>query len=363
MTDKTRYHNCMLASSEYAAPLLLNRKIPRLLIQICRDFYFFDMAGDSKIVRHRPGIWIVSKSICQYLMMRSSKKFFDFALCLNPNLFNYRAYKNLASEIRNVRSAVVFEEVNPFLGAKYLALILALVKIFGKSARRLRYRFYLNANIPRREIVLYYHQLIHYLLSKKVVGSSVYFSSGAPGYARYISERYVEIQHGVLHKNHPICRPIAREKGSYIVLESFNSPYLPLKATSLDDALESFALNMVDRPLENIAFVPLRYEDEFTACIEENCGKSKYLFHPRSVNYRPEKLDEIYNDVRCANKVYVGFSTTIFDVYSINRNALHIMLPKKEAITFSKRASKKEIAKFINDYFSVEINESQIGFY
>ena len=99
--------------------------------------------------------------------MRSRHQFYDIALCLSPNLFNYRSYKRLESEIQHLKSGVIFSDVNPFLGAKYLALVIAVVKIVDSKVRRARYRSFLNADVPRREIVIYYQQLIHYLLSKK----------------------------------------------------------------------------------------------------------------------------------------------------------------------------------------------------
>lgn len=348
------YKEAILASNSDVSEILIDRsvRVPLLLQQIFRDYRFQVHSGDYKYVISKPRLLTIFKSVIQYLFSKGPTQ--PDCLCAQVNLFNY----SLLNKLSTTNQFDVYVSPQPvghrLLGAKYLALIIAVTKLL--QIRRLRMILaFRKANIPPLLYVIYLQQIVQVLLLKKLYNRIIYFSNGSPGYGRFISSQFMEIQHGVLHWDHPIINPIARVRGKFICKEVFSITPLPFMIHESD-----FLEREKQQQGNIVAFLPLKSEKEVLQFVKQTCGCNKFFFHPRSSMEKSEvSVSQRYEAIVNADTVISGLGTTIYDIWYINRQALKVVLTATDMHDLN-ACTIIEATNKLNALYSVSLDSNEV---
>jgi len=336
----------------------VDSQAPKLLLQIYRDYLFQIYSGDLGAVVSRPRIWDILKS---FLMAFSHCHRGKNVICVQRNMFNNDAVEliRLSFPLRNM--PVNFGDSNVLLSFKYKALIRSILLCgYPRHIRRImRFR---SSGMPPIIYLIYLQQLIHLILSKRTFGIVFYFSKGSPSYGRFLSSQFYEVQHGVLHKGHPIVNPYIRPRGKFVVLNDFGVNLDRVPFINIESLCQK---NRILYSSEPLAFSPLRNEKSFVSAVNLLSEHVTFIFHPRSASYTTQySLDEKINAIKASKIIYSGLSTAIFDVFQINRKALRVILFNSDLADFNLESNDVvEVTNVLNSYYNVDLLPEQVIIY
>lgn len=343
--------------------------LPPLLLQVFRDYEYLRVAGDIDKVVFRPKPRNIILSFIRLLRPVSRH---EVIICCETNMLNFSSIQRMKMADGGT-GIVEFAVVNRFLALKSLAFLFATFAFIFKG--RWRHAADLaRVGIPRFIYFVYLQQVYHFLLCQ--TGSIVvYFSRGAPSYGRYLSDKFFEIQHGVLHDEHILVHPVMKPKGKYIIVNDFGADVSGLPSISDVEFISQFtrASTIHDnaglaskkaRPTGNmvVAFVPLTREDIFCSAIMKIEPGAELFYHPRSPKNKkadtPLRRIEAVMQAKC---IFCGVGTSLFDVAQINPVALKVLLSSED---FEEQKISvgdfDQMAEYLNDHYSVNLSEAQL---
>ena len=331
---------------------------PKLLLQIYRDYLFQIYSGDLSVVISKPRIVDIIKS---FFMIFSQHNVGKSVICVQQNMFNKIAVDKIRQSFSLFNMPHIFGNANVLLSFKYIALLRSVI-LCGHPRHILRIKHFRSCGMPPIVYLIYLQQSIHFMLSKRAFGTIFYFSNGSPSYSRFLSSQCFEVQHGVLHKGHPIVNPFIRPRGKLVVLNDFGVNLDQVPHIELGVLCQE---NRISFNQEVIAFAPLRNENSFLSAVNDLNDSVTFVFHPRSKLHNSQfSLDEKINAIHSAKTIYSGLSTTIFDIFNLNRKALKIVLFNNDLKDFSLESNDVvEVTTLLNSFYNVNILPEQIIIY
>ncbi len=343
--------------------------LPPLLLQIFRDYEYLRVSGDIDKVVFRPKLLNIILSFISLLKPVSHQK---VIVCCETNMFNFFPMQRIKLAVGE-DGVVEFAAANRFLAFKFLALVLATFALIFKG--RWRHAGGLaRAGIPRFIYFFYLQQVFHFLLCR--TGSIViYFSRGAPSYGRYLSDKFFEIQHGVLHDAHVLVHPVMKPKGKFIILNDFGTNVRSLPSISDREFISQITRKSEGsngsgmasedaKPIGDItvAFVPLAREKIFCSAVTERAPRTQLFYHPRSPkNKRKDTPSKRIEAIKQAKYVFCGVGTSIFDVAQINSAALKVLLSAED---FEEQkisiGNLDQMVEHLSDRYLVDLSKDQL---
>jgi hypothetical protein len=276
-------------------------------------------------------------------------------------MFNNKAVDKIRLSFSLCNMPLIFGDSNILLSFKYNALIRS-IALCSHPRHIRRIKHFRSCGMPFIIYLIYLQQSIHLVLSKRTFGTIFYFSNGSPSYGRFLSSQCFEVQHGVLHKGHPIVNPYIRPRGKFILLNDFG--------VNLDQVphIEVGFLCQENRTSLNqkvLAFAPLRNESSFLSAVNVLNNSVTFVFHPRSQNHNARfSLDEKINAIQTAETIYSGLSTAIFDIFNLNGKALKIILFDSDLRDFNLESNDTfEVTTLLNSFYNVNILPEQVIIY
>ena len=353
-----RYRQAMKCANDFVKHLSENNEIwvPKLMQQINRDFLFQEFSNDFTNVRSRVSFLDIFASLKNYIILTFQKVENKEGLCLNPNLFNYQAACQLKAKVIINQGLILDRVCNPLLWLKYVSLLLACIRILRPRTLK-RMRKFHRIGIHPKYFLIYLQQIIHFRLSRRLVSHLVYSGNGAPSYGRYLCDGFWELQHGVVHSDHPSVNTIARSRGALIVLNEFGLDIDKGSYVTLSQTMTSF----FKTAQMTIGLPPLRGERHFEEHFRRDHSNSLLLYHPKSKNAGKIHTSDKYLILKNADVIISGFGTTIFDIHELNPAALHVMVSSMELKDLGwDNLDHSKIADKINRYFDVSISPGRI---
>ncbi len=336
----------------------VNIQVPKLLLQIYRDYLFQKYSGDLSAVISRPRILdILNSALMAFLYRRSGKS----VICVQRNIFNNKAVEKIRLSFSLCNMPLVFGSSNILLGLKYHALMRSIL-ICGHPKHIKRIVNFRACGMPFIIYLIYLQQSIHIMMSKRAFCTIFYFSNGSPSYGRFLSRQSFEIQHGVLHKGHPIANPYIRPRGKFVVLNDFGINLDKVPHIELDKLCQDNQSSLNHKAL---AFVPLQNESSFLSAVNGFNNSVTFIFHPRSRHYDSRlSLEDKINAIQSAETIYSGVSTTIYDIYNLNKHSLKIILFGSDLSDFSLKSNDAfEATAVLNSFYNVKILPQQVLIY
>jgi len=332
----------------------LSMRFSPVLLQIYRDYLFQKFSGDLKAVISRPSILDIIVSFFEVWSYRKKAK---DVVCVQLNMFNFDLVESIVTSYAIQDRPEVYNKRHPFLFFKYFAFFLAITSCFLPSRFR-KLKFAVSSGVPWFIYLIYLQQFYHFSLCS---GKSrvYYFSNGSPSYARFFSNRFYEVQHGVLHNHHPIVNPVARPKGPLVVKNLFDTVLSDVPHLTVDELIKEIRLDKIGM---SIAFAPLVNEQPFCAEVARRAEGTTIFYHPRSPQYNDNlSLKTKIEAIQMADIVYSGISTTIFDVYHLNPLGLRVLGCANDLIDLDVcfEDPDKAVMK-LNAYYGVSINVGQL---
>lgn len=313
--------------------------------QIVRDNLFGKYANDGKYVS-APFIWgFPIISIFKFLFAREIK------ICR----------ENLITSGFNVTNQVNFRTtINPL---SILRILMTLKYVY--------YRQMHNAKIKRREkclskvdvdekqiVKILYVNFFCAKIIKNHNFNFYYFSLGCPQYLRYFTQKAHEIQHGIVHANHPLANPIARSRGCFfsdkryvtgckvlhpkVNYAKFRNQYLEREVISTESCvyIEGWppSSEIVERHLNSTFsnYVVLRHPNNEPIFRKINVSKRRRL-------------------IQSASSIYVGLTTLLIELSQDQR--VTVVVTHFDLDRHKLAADKKSVQDFIYQRYGVTINE------
>ena len=331
---------------------------PKLLLQIYRDYLFQRYSGDLSAVISRPRILDILKSFFMAFSHCHSGK---NVICVQRNMFNNGAVDKIRLSFSLCNMPLIFSDSNILLSFKYNALIRS-IALCSHPRHIRRIRHFRSCGMPFIIYLIYLQQSIHLMLSKRTFGTIFYFSKGSPSYGRFLSSQCHEVQHGVIHKGHPIVNPYIRPRGKFIVLNDFGINLDQVPSIEVESLCQE---NRISLNQETLAFAPLRNENSFLSAVNVLNDSVTFIFHPRSSHFNTQfSLDEKIDAIQASEIVYSGLSTAIFDIFQLNKKALRVILFNSDLADFHLESNDViVVTTALNSFYNVNILPEQVIIY
>lgn len=322
----------------------LQKGLSPLEKQILRDILFGRFSNDGDAIKYKP----------EYSITELTKTLYYFFNISNKTIFVSR--KNLVTSLYldHDKNCVKFHSLlNP----------IALWALFFSISYRLKNKF-ISKTDPERYLInskIYVAQKVAKLLKKRNT-QIIYFSCGVPQYLRFVSDQAKEIQHGIVHKYHPIANPITEQDGKFLIIKKYWNCNFPLELNFqfLD---VSSRINSKKNIINKTCFFegnPDHSKEILKFFEDSQIHIDKVFHHPNSPNIlkKKETVENKFQAINYYQTVYSGLSTILIDLSGEDRGIL--ILTSRDVKKLGVEPNEDSIKRKILEHYGCQISNIKI---